>query len=114
MLDIPTYDLTIPVGVTFSLRFTIEDEKGQAIDLTGATFAMQVRSTFASQNALLSASTASGIVVAANVVTVTLSASATGEITDDTGVYDLFLTWSTGRVDKLFKGKVTFEPRATR
>lgn len=108
-------NLVIEKGATFRWPLTLSDVNGP-MDLTGFNARMHVRETVDSPEVLLDLSTYNGAitVTAAGVLYVKASAAQTDAITARKGVYDLELEYPDGEVDRLFKGKVTFDPSVTR
>ncbi len=62
---VKTYDLRKVRGTTISLTFTVKDEDGQAVDITGATAYLRVRPDYKSAPVIQLSSPASGIGIAA-------------------------------------------------
>jgi hypothetical protein len=62
---IKTKDLRKVRGVTIALTFTVKDEDGQAVDLTGATAYLRVRPDLKAAPVIQLSSPATGIAIAA-------------------------------------------------
>ena len=111
-----TYDLLIEQGATFSQLVTYK-ESGVAVNLTGYTARMQVRSTLESAEALIELTTANGRIAlggAAGTITLTISATDTAALTAGRGVYDLELVSGSGIVTRLLQGVATISRNVTR
>jgi hypothetical protein len=104
------YDVRMTQGDTFSEQILMEDGDGDAIDLTGYSFASQLRRTAAGAVvATFSISTN----LATSTVTRTLSAVTTAAL-DGTYVHDFQWTDPQGRVRTLFTGEFEIEDEVTR
>ena len=57
------YKISIDQGATYSLALTYKDSAGAAINLTGYTAAMQIRSSYESTTTVLSLTSSAGIVI---------------------------------------------------
>jgi hypothetical protein len=111
------YDTTIDQGADWVINFTYQDSAGAAINLTGYTAALQLRSEAASTTAVLSLSSpSSGITItgATGLVAVRATAAQTGAIAGGVYVYDLEITSSTGVVTRLVQGQINVSPQVTR
>lgn len=104
------YDVRMTQGDTFSEQVLMEDSDGDAIDLTGYSFASQLRRTAAGA---VVATFSISVNIATSTVTRTLSASTTAAL-DGTYVHDLQWTTPTGAVRTLFTGEFEIEPEVTR
>jgi len=112
------YTLRIEQGATLSLVATWKDASGTAINLTGYTARLSVRTHHSSDTVLLSLTTANGGIAlggAAGTITVTATAVQTAALTAPvTGVYDLELVSSGGVVTRLIEGGAVITPEVTR
>ena len=111
-----TYDITIEQGATFSQLITYK-ESGVAINLTGYTARMQVRSTLESATSVVELTTANSRIAlggAAGTITLTISATDTASLTAGRGVYDLELVSGSGIVTRLLQGVATISRNVTR
>ena len=111
-----TYDLLIEQGATFSQLVTYK-ESGVAVNLTGYTARMQVRSTLESATSVVELTTANGRIAlggAAGTITLTISATDTAALTAGRGVYDLELVSGSGIVTRLLQGVATISRNVTR
>jgi tRNA threonylcarbamoyladenosine modification (KEOPS) complex Pcc1 subunit len=92
-------------------------ESGVAVNLTGYTARMQVRSTLESAEALIELTTANGRIAlggSAGTITLTISATDTAALTAGRGVYDLELVSGSGIVTRLLQGVATISRNVTR
>jgi len=111
-----TYDILIEQGATFSQVITYKDN-GVAVNLTGYTARMQVRSTLESATTVVELTTANGRIAlggAAGTITLTISATDTAGLTAGRGVYDLELVSGSGIVTRLLQGVATISRNVTR
>jgi hypothetical protein len=111
------FNFTIEQGATFTHTIEAEDEAGAAIDFTGASVKMQVRSLVDSATILVELSSANGrAVVASTKITLTLTAAETAALTpwNLPAVYDLEVTYAAGNIERLLDGKVFFDKEITR
>ncbi len=111
-----TYDILIEQGATFSQVITYKD-KGVAVNLTGYTARMQVRSTLESATTIVELTTANSRIAlggAAGTITLTISATDTAALTAGRGVYDLELVSGSGIVTRLLQGVATISRNVTR
>lgn len=103
--------LQIDQGASYSTSIDVTDDNGDPVDLTGYTGAAQMRKHYTSTNAHsfdVSVSTGSGV------VTLSMNAAVTGNISPGRYVYDCELTDSAGTVSRLVEGIVTITPQVTR
>lgn len=103
-----TYDIRLQRGDDLVEQFTFTDDDGEALDLSGYTFASQLRQT--ADGTLLATFTVS---VSDNVVSRTLSRTVTATL-DGTYVHDLQWTDPSGRVRTLLSGEVEVVEDVTR
>jgi hypothetical protein len=111
-----TYDILIEQGATFSQLVTYKDN-GVAVNLTGYTARMQVRSTLESATTVVELTTANGRIAlggAAGTISLTISATDTAGLTAGRGVYDLELVSGSGIVTRLLQGVCTISRNVTR
>lgn len=115
MISPGTYEITCWQGATYDKTFTIT-EAGVALNLTGFSSAMQVRSAADSTSTLLSLTSGSGITLGgtAGTVLVTISAAQSSAIPAGSYAYDLELTSGAGVVTRLLQGGFTVVGNVTR
>lgn len=110
--------LKIDQGSTFNQLVTWKTgTPAVAVDLTGCTARMQVRSKLESPVVLLSLTTENGGIALggiAGTVTLNISAVATAAITWSSAVYDLEIVFANATVRRLLAGGVTVSPEVTR
>jgi hypothetical protein len=107
-----TYNFTLEQGSTFSRRLTVQ-ENNSALDLTGYTGRMQMRSTHDSDTIILSF-TVTVSDASSGQLTTTASATTTASITPGIYVYDLEIESSASTVTRLMQGNITVTPEVTR
>ena len=111
-----TYDILVEQGATFSQVITYK-EAGVAVNLTGYTARMQVRSTLESATTVVELTTANGRIAlggTAGTISLTISATDTAALTSGRGVYDLELVSGSGIVTRLLQGVATISRNVTR
>lgn len=107
-------------GSTFEKSFVIKDSLGALVDLTGSSFAGQVRKTRLSTTIaatfditidfLLSRVTYS----LSAAITAAMTAGETDESEDSQYVYDIEWTKANGTIQRIFGGILTLSPEVTR
>jgi hypothetical protein len=111
------YNTTIDQGADWYINFSYKDSAGVAINLTGYTAAMQLRSEPESTTTALSLSSpSSGIVItgATGLIAVHATAAQTGAIVEGIYYYDLEITSASSIVTRLIQGQITVSPQVTR
>lgn len=115
------YDLVMVQGATFEKAFEWKDATKVAINLTGYTARLQIRSDTDSSTTLLELTTENGRITlndpTAGVIQLYVSAADTAALTFNTGVYDLELQHiSSGRtiVENIVYGNVSLRKNVTR
>lgn len=112
------YDLVIEQGATWSQAVQWKTgSPATAVNLSGYTARMQLRSSVSASTAALSLTTENGrISLTANTGTITLSISATDTAALAAGryVYDLELVSGGGLVTRVMEGVVTVSAEVTR
>lgn len=111
------YDINIDQGATFKLCFQWEaGEPPVAVDLTGCSALMHIRTRFRDATPALAASTANGRITldSQGKIQLILSAHDTNLLSMREGVYDLEITLANGEVTRLVGGKVYVSPQVTR
>ncbi len=110
-----TLDLTIYQGATFRKRL-VWTVNGTAVDLTGFTARMQIRSSIGDSTALIEMTTENGgisITAVDGQIDLFISSDDTASLSFNSGVYDLELNDS-GEVTRLVMGKVNLSKEVTR
>ena len=106
------WPLTIRVGDTETVTLYLQDVNGAAINVTGRTYAAQIRST-ADATSVLATFTCAISNAAGGIVTATLPAATTAALTPGVAVFDLQET-NSGVVTTLLAGPVTIVQDVTR
>lgn len=104
------YNIVADQGATFNLNFTIATD-GVALNLTGYTFAMQVRRSSNSSTTLLSLTSAT--MTSIGTVAVTVSAATMNNVPAGRWVYDIELTSSGGEVTRYLEGRFIVKAQVT-
>lgn len=104
----PVFDLLIYAGDTFTMAATVT-QGGVPFNLTGYTAAAQIRATPTA--AVLAAMAAT---IAANVITLNLTAADTAALPAAVAVWDLRITSPVGAVTTLLAGDAKVTPSVTR
>ena len=106
------YDFTLEQGTTFSREITVQDS-GSAMNLTGYTPRMQMRSTHDSSTIALTI-TASISNATQGKISLSATDTLTSAVEEGIYVYDLEIESSGGTVTRLMEGNVTVTPEVTR
>lgn len=108
--------LRIDQGATYALSFEWLDDDGLPIDLTGCTARMQLRATPATP-VLLDLSTENtrlSLLGSTGIVELLVDAPTTAGLSCGVGVYDLRVTFPSGRVDVALAGRFVLVLAVTR
>jgi hypothetical protein len=107
------YDLTMDQGATFNRTLTLKDDTSTVVDLTGNTFAGQIRTSALSGTI---AGTFDFVVTNASggVFTWKMTAANTALLPAQQCVYDVEMTQSSGDVIRLLEGYVNIKSNVTR
>ena len=109
-----TSNITIEQGATYRRQLTIKDSAGAALNLTGATFAGQIRESADSVEAVAAFVFAITSPATLGKVDMSLTSTVTAALPGNLdGVYDITLTQS-GEVIRLLQGSVEVSPGVTR
>lgn len=106
------YPLTVRIGDTETITLTLQDSNGAAINVTGRTYAAQIRPS-ADSSTVLASFTCAISNAAGGVVTATLPASTTAALSTGVGVFDLQET-NGSVVTTLLAGPVSIVQDVTR
>ena len=104
------YNIVADQGATFNLNFTVATD-GTPWNLTGYTFAMQVRRSANDANTLLNITSAT--MNSVGHVSTTVSASTMSDVPAGRWVYDIELTSSGGEVTRILEGRFIVSPQVT-
>ena len=111
------WNFTIDQGAEFDRTLTWKDDNGALIDLTGFTGDMQARFKVGDAATLFQISTTNAKMIlggAAATIQLKLSAADTRVLSIASGVHDLEMVSSGGKVTRLLQGKVTLDLEVTR
>ena len=106
------HNFTIEQGSTFNREITVQ-ENSQALNLTGYSARMQMRSTHDSSTIALTF-TASVSNAAQGKIQLSASATNTAAVEEGMYVYDLEIESGSSGVTRLLEGQVTVTPEVTR
>ena len=110
-----SYNLEIEAGASFNRTLTWTSN-GTAVNLTGSSARMMVRTSYSDSNTTLSLITPSACLSISNatggVISLALDAATTANLVN--GVYDLEVLFSGGAVRRLLSGTLTVSPEVTR
>jgi hypothetical protein len=105
-------NLYLEQGTSFSTTITLDDIYQNAYNLVGFSASSQMRSSYYSANATAVFST--GINANTGVVTLSLSANTTANITPGRYVYDAIINDGHGNITRILEGVVDVSPSVTR
>lgn len=111
------YNTVIDQGADWYINFTYQDSSSIAINLTGYTAALQLRSLPADSTTALSLTSGSGITItgATGLIAVHATAAQTGAIDTGRYYYDLEITApSTLIITRIIQGQITVSAQVTR
>lgn len=108
-------DREIIPGTDFVVDIAMQDDDGNARDLTGSTITMQGRPTADDGTTLFNVSTADTIVHGgtAGTITATVPGASTASINQG-GVYDMLVEFASGKLEVPITGDLNYHPRVTR
>ena len=111
-----TYNTVVDQGADWYVNFTYKDPSGTAINLTGYTAALQVRTSPLAKTTVLSLAVGSGITITAvnGLIAVHATATQTGNIAPGLYAYDLEITSNSGIVTRLVQGTIQISAQVTR
>ncbi len=112
-----TYNTVIDQGADWYINFTYKNPNGTAINLTGYTAALQVRTSPLALTAVLTLTSGSGITItgASGLIEVHATAAQTAAITNGKYAYDIEITApTTNVVTRLVQGTIEVSPQVTR
>ena len=104
------YNIVAEQGATFNLNFRVETD-GTPWNLTGYTFAMQVRKSTSATTTLLNITSAT--MTSLGQVSVTVSAATMADVPAGRWVYDIELTSSGSQVTRILEGRFIVTPEVT-
>ena len=108
--------LTIYQGATFEVLITHLDYDGSDVPASDVSAVrMQARETVDSSTTLFDLSASGGeINVVDGLITITMSHTATAALDFDSGVYDVEVTYTDGKVGRILMGRVVLSKEVTR
>ena len=104
------YNIVAEQGATFNLNFRVETD-GTPWNLTGYTFAMQVRRSTSASTTLLNVTSAT--MTSVGHVSVTVNAATMSDVPAGRWVYDIELTSSGGEVTRILEGRFIVTAQVT-
>jgi hypothetical protein len=104
------YNIVAEQGATFNLNFRVETD-GTPWNLTGYTFAMQVRRSTSATTTLLDITSAT--MTSVGHVSATVSAATMNDVPAGRWVYDIELTSSSAEVTRILEGRFIVTPQVT-
>lgn len=110
-------DLQMDQGATFEHQLTWKTESGTAIDLTGYTARMQVRTKVSATETIFDLTTENGFLElggVAGTIIIKINNTMSSAVDELRGVYDLELVSGAGFITRLVQGKLTIDPEVTR
>lgn len=113
----PIYNFSFNQGATFQKLFIYQDSALNAINLTGYTARMQLRTTITTTTPVINLTTENGgieVTPLTGEILVKMTAAQTTAIPARDYVYDLEVQSADGRVYRVIEGKATVRPEVTR
>jgi hypothetical protein len=104
------YNIVAEQGATFNLNFTVQID-GVPLNLTGYTFAMQVRRSTSATTTLINITSAT--MTSVGHVSATVSATTMATVPAGRWVYDIELTSSGAEVTRILEGRFIVTPEVT-
>jgi hypothetical protein len=118
MQDPGRYDMTVYQGATFDRVLTWKvGSPAVAVNLTGYTARMQLRTSHAASTSVLDLNTSNGRITlggAAGTITLGIPAVETAALPANQYAYDLELVAGNGQVTRLLEGFITVDAEVTR
>jgi hypothetical protein len=106
-------ELSVDQGSTFETTIDIKQDDGTAINLSGFSFAGQIRKSYYSTNPTASF-TITPIVGSVGTITVSLNAATTANIRPGRYLYDIKMTDTGAKITRVIEGIITITPQVTR
>ena len=107
------HNFTLEQGSTFNREITVQ-ENSQALNLTGYSARMQMRSTHDSSTIALTFTTTIASPATQGKINLIATATQTAAVEEAIYVYDLEIESSAGNVTRILEGQVTVTPEVTR
>lgn len=116
MAQTPRYNIIIPKGTTWNPPMTYKQDDGTAIDMTGYTVRMTIKTSYTGY-AIITLTTADSSIAWIDQSTgqfrPVVSAAASAAVTQSSGVYDIEIVDGSGVVTRVAEGTVSFPSEAT-
>jgi len=113
-----TLNIKIEQGSTYNRTYTLTDDDGVAINMSGYRADMHIRSEQAATTTILVASTTGDYLTIPTgtdgVISLSIDAAATSSLDFEIGVYDLETSDNSGAVVRLLEGTCTLSKEVTR
>ena len=107
------HNFTLEQGSTFDREITVQENR-QALNLTGYSARMQMRSTHDSSSIALTFTAAIANPATNGKINLGATATATAAVEEGIYVYDLEIESSAGTVTRILEGTITVTPEVTR
>ena len=110
------YDMHVHQGADIAYVLTVTDAAGSVVSNTGATVTLTARTHRRATTTLLSVDSSGANIAlggADGVITLAVPGATTAAI-NQSGVYDLEITYSGGAIERLLTGRFVLHPEATR
>ena len=107
----------IEQGATFQQTLTLKDSSDAVINLTGYTAEMDLRKNQDDSNEVITLTTENSRITmggAAGTILLTISATDSAALSVGDGVYDLEITDSNGKVDRIMEGTYSIRGNVSR
>lgn len=104
-------NLVIDQGTTYTTDLNLTDENGDPLVLSGYTANSQIRKHYTSSNSVVFSTSINAV---AGVITLSLTANQTANMSSGRYVYDVELTDASNSVSRIVEGIVTVTPQVTR
>lgn len=104
-------NLVIDQGTTYSTDLNLTDENGDALDLSGYSANSQIRKHYTSSNSVAFTVSVNAV---AGVITLSLNANQTSNLTSGRYVYDVEIADASNTISRIVEGIVTVTPQVTR
>lgn len=106
-------ELFLEQGATFNTSITLDDVSGAAFNLINYSASSQMRKSYYSSNAAATFTVSTGPVPSAGIITLSLDSANTANIYPGRYVYDVYITYSGGRL-RVLEGIVNVSPQVTK
>jgi hypothetical protein len=119
MVSIRKANYSVYIGDDFEATETIVDDQGNAVDMTGYSFKMQIRTCKNSPTVIheLNSPAINGIDItnaASGIIVLSISSTDTLNFSEQNVVYDLFWTDDSGKIKTILQGNFLILERVTK